>query len=111
MISAYDFTLGGLLKSCENLGSPLAVQPPNVDLQLKPYQRMSLQFMMDCETSAGGINARFWQVWQWPCGERYFYSPFLGELRLEQDMAPIVRGGQSNTNYLTWFCALYFVWC
>ena len=54
---------------------------------------MSLQFMMDCEASRGGINARFWEVWQWADGERFFYSPFLGELRLEHDMAPITRGG------------------
>ena len=35
-ISAYDFTLGGLLKSCENLGCTMAAQPDGVRLQLKP---------------------------------------------------------------------------
>ena len=35
---------------------------------------MSLQFMCDRELSVGGLNRFFWQVRQFPCGERYVFT-------------------------------------
>ena len=89
----YPFTLNGVLKRSESPGYAMASQPQGILLTMKDYQRMSLQFMIDCEESGGGLNQRFWETRRWRDGGEYYYSPQLGELRIGADKPPVVRGG------------------
>lgn len=93
-LNAYEFTLAGLLKSCENLGYAEAPQPAGITFALKQYQLMGCQFMADLEGSPRGVNGKLWEERSWPDGKgSFYYSPLLGELRLGDDIPPTVRGG------------------
>ena len=58
---AYRFSLAGLMRSMESAGYAEAEQPKALKLSLFPYQRQSLQWMLDRERMAGGLNMCFWQ--------------------------------------------------
>ena len=59
------FTLSSLLRSQEHTGYAEAIQPPGLALEMKDYQRQSLQWMIDHENMMehGGLNAVFWEHW------------------------------------------------
>lgn len=60
-------------------------------VELRPYQRQSLKFMMDNEGVQGGFRHRLFCSVTNSKGERYWYSPLLG--RICQDVAPMQQGG------------------
>lgn len=60
-------------------------------VQLRPYQRQSLQFMMDNENAEGGFRHHLFCSVTNSKGERYWYSPILG--RICQDVAAMPQGG------------------
>ena len=64
-----------------------AVDPPGLKLTLFPFQRQSLQWMVDRETQAGGLNALFWREHPSEHGAKFWYNPMAGELRA----APLPR--------------------
>lgn len=39
---------------------PAAPQPAGLTVQMRPYQRQSLQFMLDAERGEGGFRRHFW---------------------------------------------------
>lgn len=39
---------------------PEAPQPAGLTVQLRSYQRQSLQFMLDCESGEGGFRRHLW---------------------------------------------------
>eukprot|EP00040_Diaphanoeca_grandis_P022953 m.124191 g.124191 ORF g.124191 m.124191 type:complete len:593 (-) comp29043_c5_seq1:291-2069(-) len=91
--NAHLFSLDGVLKKAESRGYAMATQPSSVQLTMKEYQRMSLQFMMDAEKIEGGINRYFWETREWKDGGKFFYSPLLGEVRIGCDEPPEIHGG------------------
>ena len=58
---AYKFSLAGLMRSMESAGYAEAEQPTALKLSLFPFQRQSLQWMLDRERMEGGLNMCFWQ--------------------------------------------------
>ena len=93
------FTLEGVLKSQEHSGYPeispqiYAALEGQLSKTLKEYQNQCVNWMLQQEKLPGGLNSLFWEERQWAPGVdgSYFYSPQLGELRLERP--PVVRGG------------------
>ena len=61
----HSFTLAGLMRALESAGYEEMADPPGLQLTLFPFQRQSLQWMVDRETQPGGLNALFWQVSNW----------------------------------------------
>ena len=89
------YTVAGLLKLVENSHYREAQQPPGMTVELRPYQRQTLAWMLDHEAQPGGINACFWErrkvlddAGQPP--HEYYYCPLAGELL---DKPPPVMGG------------------
>eukprot|EP00966_Prymnesium_polylepis_P081936 1897700-Prymnesium_polylepis.1 len=93
--TAHSFTLAGLMRAMESAGYDEMADPAGLSLQLFPFQRQSLQWMVDRETQPGGLNALFWREHPGEVGggrsHRFFYNPMAGELRAEP--LPIVTGG------------------
>ena len=61
VVSAHSFTLAGLMRALESAGYDEMADPPGLLLSLYPFQRQSLQWMVDRETQPGGLNALFWR--------------------------------------------------
>ena len=89
--AAPPFSLEGLLKGCEHKGYREASQPRGVALALKRYQAQALAWMIDMEALPRGINGLFWEERKFKDGGSYYYSPQLGEMRLEEP--PMMHGG------------------
>ena len=49
--SAYPFSLAGVLRAMDSTGHAEATQPLGLRLQLKPFQKQSLQWMLDREST------------------------------------------------------------
>ena len=77
-----------MLKACEHRGYREAAQPRGVALPLKRYQAQALAWMQDMEELPRGINGLFWEERAFGDGGTYYFSPQLGEMRLE---APPLR--------------------
>ena len=60
-------------------------------MELRPYQRQSLKFMMDSESAEGGFRHHLFCSVVNSKGVKYWYSPILG--RICQDVAPMPQGG------------------
>lgn len=60
-------------------------------VELRPYQRQSLKFMMESESAEGGFRHHLFCSVVNSKGVRYRYSPILG--RICQDVAPMPQGG------------------
>ena len=88
---AHSFTLNGLMRAMESAGYEEATDPAGLQLTLFPFQRQSLQWMIDRETQPGGLNALFWREHPSEGSSKFFYNPMAGELRSEPP--PIVTGG------------------
>ena len=89
--TAQSFTLAGLMRAMESAGYDEMADPPGLALSLYPFQRQSLQWMVDRETQPGGLNALFWQERPAEHDESFFYNAMAGELRASR--LPIVTGG------------------
>ncbi|KAL3157879.1 hypothetical protein ABBQ32_012289 [Trebouxia sp. C0010 RCD-2024] len=84
-------TLTGMLQLLQADTRPEADQPEGLTVQLRPYQRQSLQFMIDNENTEGGFRHHLFCSVTNSKGERYWYSPILG--RICQDVAAMPQGG------------------
>ena len=60
-------------------------------VQLHPYQRQSLRFMLDNERREGGHRDNFWVPYTTPGGEAFLWSPIL--LRAWPQVSATPRGG------------------
>ena len=89
--NASPFSLEGVLKACEHRGYREAAQPRGVALGLKRYQAQALAWMQDMEALPRGINGLFWEERAFGDGGTYYFSPQLGEMRLEAP--PLMHGG------------------
>lgn len=88
----YRFSLAGLIKCTENKGyRPADSQPPALNIDLYEFQKSSYQWMLDQERDAHGINAYFWEEWEYPNGVKMYYFPLAGEFRLTKP--PKTNGG------------------
>jgi hypothetical protein len=95
------FSPSGFLKLIENTGVNMenyeAIEnklEDKLQVELMLHQRHALSYMYKMEHLERGINSLIWEERSFPEGDRYFYSPVLGQLRLslgEND--DIVRGG------------------
>lgn len=85
----------GLLKDLESNGYSEAEQPPGLTVPLRPYQRQSLQFMLDAEHREGGLlSVNYHRLsGSGQNGAPLLYSASLGHLMDAKDDAPIIRGG------------------
>ena len=93
--TAPPFTLDGVMRSAEHCGGPEAPQPAAIALEMKPYQKQALAWMVDMETVDGGVNALFWETRDFADGGSWYYAPDLGEARLEAPPFDM-RGGLLN---------------
>jgi hypothetical protein len=95
------FTPSGFLKLIENTGTNMTNFSEIEDLlcdklqvELMLHQQHALSFMYKMEHLEHGINSLIWEERAFPEGGRYFYSPALGQLRLNiGDSTEPVRGG------------------
>ena len=89
--NAHAFTLNGLMRAMESAGYAEAADPPGLKLTLYPFQRQSLQWMLDRETQSGGLNTLFWREYASEGAQKFWYNPMAGELR--DVPLPVVSGG------------------
>jgi hypothetical protein len=75
-------TLPGLLNAVEAQERPEAPQPPGLTVQLRPYQRQSLRFMLDAER--GVSRDVIWCERALPDGTQAWYSKMLHRITLVQ---------------------------
>lgn len=68
-----------------------APQPPGLMVQLRPYQRQSLRFMIDSENGEGGHRRHFWVRYSTPSGFTFWWSPLFS--RACREVAPCPWGG------------------
>ncbi|KAL3701102.1 hypothetical protein R1sor_019124 [Riccia sorocarpa] len=92
--SCDDWTsVAGLLRDLESSGYGEAPQPSGLSVPLRPYQRQSLQFMLDAELREGGLlSLNYQKLPTTPSGHSLMYSSTLGHLIDANDTGP-VRGG------------------
>ena len=57
-------------------------------VQLRPYQRQSLQFMLDAEQGEGGFRRHLWQQLTNTAGQSFWYSPVLRQMALDVPALP-----------------------
>jgi hypothetical protein len=82
-------TLPGLLSAVEAQERPEAPQPPGLTVQLRPYQRQSLRFMLDAEQ--GVSREAFWAERTLADGTKAYYSKMLSRITLQAPKT--LRGG------------------
>jgi len=93
------FTPRGYLKLIENTGSDISMYPelarslsPYLKLDLMLHQRHALCWMTQMERLPGfGINSIIWEEREFLDGGKYYYSPALGQIRLNRP--PVTVGG------------------
>ncbi|BBN00056.1 protein MpRAD5 [Marchantia polymorpha subsp. ruderalis] len=92
--SCDDWTsVAGLLRDLESNGYGEAPQPSGLSVPLRPYQRQSLQFMLDAEHREGGLlSLNYHKLPSTPSGHSLMYSSTLGHL-METKESGTVRGG------------------
>jgi hypothetical protein len=86
------FTVPGLLKLWEHAGNDTTEWPQlepvvrnKLMLSLLLHQQHALCWMRQMESLKGfGINSILWEEREWADGGKYYYSPALGQLRLER---------------------------
>lgn len=89
-------TFSGLLRDLEGNCYEEAAQPPGLSVPLRPYQRQSLQFMLDSEKREGGLLSINYQPLQTNLtGVPLLYSASLNHLMpaIPDISVPTVRGG------------------
>ena len=103
-LDADPYTLSGLLQHCENVGYREMPRDAvdGLAIELFPYQRQTLAWMVDQESMEGGLNATLWERREWLDRARggavaadqpecCWAFPMAGELRL--DAPPVCHGG------------------
>ena len=80
-----------LMKLMEAGEQPEEPQPPGLTVQLHPYQRQSLRFMLDNESGEGGHRRHFWVPCKTPSGFTFWWSPLFN--RACKQVAPSPWGG------------------
>lgn len=86
------FTIPGLLKLWENTGNDTSewsqLEPllqKTLTMPLLCHQQHALCWMRQMESLGGfGINSILWEEREWHDGGKYYYSPALGQLRLDR---------------------------
>lgn len=86
------FTIPGLLKMWENTGNDISEWPQlertlqhRLTMPLLCHQQHALCWMRQMESLGGfGINSIIWEEREWHDGGKYYYSPALGQLRLDR---------------------------
>ena len=86
------FTTPGLLKLWENTGNDISEWPQlepmlqrTLTMPLLLHQQHALCWMRQMESLGGfGINSILWEEREWLDGGKYYYSPALGQLRLDR---------------------------
>lgn len=89
-------TFAGLLRDLESNGYDEAAQPPGLSVPLRPYQRQSLQFMLDAEQRDGGLlSVNYHPLETKATGVPLLYSASLNHLMATHADMPgsTVRGG------------------
>lgn len=97
--SVSPFTPRGLLKLLESTGCDISAWPaiakvldPVLKLDLMLHQRHAVCWMMQMEHLGGfGINSILWEEREFLDGGKYYYSPALGQMRLNKP--PEMKGG------------------
>ena len=64
------------------------VQMQGLTVQLRPYQRQSLHFMLDAEEGEGGFRRHLWQKLTNTAGLSFWYSPVLRQMALDVPALP-----------------------
>ena len=62
-----------------------------LSVELRPYQRQSVRFMLDIEHSQGGFRSMLFTEVKNSKGEAYWYSPSLG--RICEHVPAMPQGG------------------
>mmetsp|Transcript_50887 Transcript_50887/g.94823 ORF Transcript_50887/g.94823 Transcript_50887/m.94823 type:complete len:919 (+) Transcript_50887:66-2822(+) len=57
-----------------------AESPPGLAVELRPYQRQSLSFMLERERAPRGFHEAVWMPFKTPSGTQLWYSPLVGAL-------------------------------
>ena len=60
-----QFTLPGLLAAAVTEGGPSAQQPAGLKVEMLDFQKQTLFWMRDKETSVRGLNGQFWEERRW----------------------------------------------
>merc|ERR1712166_1446729 len=68
-----------------------APQPIGLSVNMRNYQRESLQFMLDCETAPLGIHEATYCQIILPCGKKVYYSTTHGTFA--HNITGSVKGG------------------
>ncbi|KAL0052446.1 hypothetical protein WJX82_002358 [Trebouxia sp. C0006] len=84
-------TLPGLMNVLQSESRPEAAQPEGLAVELRPYQRQSLHFMLDAEQTEGGFRHHLFHPVTNSQGQQYWCSPHLGRLCLH--VPPMPHGG------------------
>jgi len=86
------FSTKGLLKLLENTGVDLTtgytetIEPlllKTLQMELLLHQKHAIAWMVQMEHLDGGINRLLWEEREFLEGDKYYYCPSLGQLRLE----------------------------
>jgi hypothetical protein len=99
-----SFSFHALLRRAESLGfrdldeKPCKAIEQGLRVSLLPFQRQTVQFMLDRENDTRGINDSFWKTYAFTptsaadasSAGSFYYFPLAGELRLHQP--PFVKG-------------------
>ena len=72
--------LGGLTR--------LQMHLQGLTVQLRPYQRQSLHFMLDAEEGEGGFRRHLWLKLHNTSGQSFWYSPVLRLMALDVPALP-----------------------
>jgi len=86
------FTIPGLLKLWEHTGNDITEWPQlepllqrMLSMPLLCHQKHAVCWMRQMESLGGfGINSILWEEREWKDGGKYYYSPALGQLRLDR---------------------------
>lgn len=81
---ASPFSLESVMRSSEHPGGPeIERVPETLKLEMYPYQKQALSWMLGMERLRGGVNSLFWEKRSFVDGGDWYYSPDIGECRLE----------------------------
>lgn len=97
----FAFTNKGFLKLIENHGNDISNWPqirrilaPSLQVEVMLHQIHGVCWMVQMEqhlSGAFGINSILWQEREFEDGGKYYYSPAVGQARL--DRPPLMKGG------------------
>ena len=102
------YTPQGYLKWIENHGVCMrnwnvveGLLRGKLDIELMLHQKHGVTFMYEQEQLSNGINSLIWEQRSFPEGDKYYYSPALGQLRLTLKSLPNTTKAPSSTSLTT----------